>query len=129
MSTAVINNTVKISSGSDPVSLELDFKTLLLCTYRIQVKEKNSNQVIHDWSGDNSNEEDDKYSLGPGAENIGRTVWIFLTIIDQTGDGGSIEVDALFEQSADSSTVTTGAKELASGTNKADYILVVKITD
>ncbi|MDQ7815554.1 MAG: hypothetical protein RDU14_00850 [Melioribacteraceae bacterium] len=132
MPVAVIKKKIIINPNTENISIELEFKTLLLCVYRIQIKEANSNKIVHDWSGDNTNDQDDKYSLGIGKKNVGRTVWIFLSIIDQTGKGGDYEITAILKQNGEpvpDGKLTTGKKELKPGENKHDYILVAKLIE
>ncbi|MEW6195952.1 MAG: hypothetical protein AB1521_12450 [Bacteroidota bacterium] len=132
MPVAVINKKIKIIPNTERITVELKFETLLLCNYKIQVKEVNSNSIVHEWSGDNSNSEDDKYSLGTGKKNVGRTVWIFLSIIDQTGEGGEYKITATLKQNGEplpGGELTTGKKELKPGENKHDYILVAKLVE
>lgn len=132
MPVAVINKKIKIIPNTERITVELEFETLLLCNYKIQVKEVNSNSIVHEWSGDNSNSEDDKYSLGTGKKNVGRTVWIFLSIIDQTGEGDKYKVTATLKQNGEplpGDKLTTGKKELKPGENKHDYILVAKFVE
>lgn len=132
MPVAVINKKIKIIPNTERITIELEFETMLLCTYLIQVKEVNSNSIVHEWSGDNSNDEDDKYILGTGKKNVGRTVWVFLSIIDQTGEGGEYKVTATLKQNGEllpGGELSTGKKVLKPGENKHDYVFVAKLVE
>ncbi len=112
-----IVNKVKFNSSGGMIEVELNFTTLLLCTYTLELHENESNAQV--WippkQGDNSNPEDDKYALPvPPSKNNGRSLWAFITIIDQTGSGGEYEVSMEIRQ--DTSTIgalNTGKKRVS----------------
>ncbi|MFA7418139.1 MAG: hypothetical protein WCZ90_00535 [Melioribacteraceae bacterium] len=123
----VVKKHVKILPDDAVITVELEFDTLLLCTYKIQLREKNSNQVIISWFGDNSNDEEDKYVIGIANESDGKTVWIFFTVIDQTGEGGKYEVRALFKQNGkliDDGILSSGSRIISPGDNLQSGALV-----
>ena len=123
----VVKKLVNILPNDAAITVELEFDTLLLCTYKIQVREKNSNQVIFSQFGDNSNDEEDKYEIGIAKESDGKTVWIFFTAIDQTGEGGKYEVRALFKQNGkliDDGILSSGIRTIVPGENHQSGALV-----
>lgn len=123
----VVKKLVKILPNDAVITVELEFDTLLLCTYKIQLREKNSNKVIFSKSGDNSNDEEDKYVIGIAKESDGRTVWIFFTVIDQTGEGGKYEVRALFKQNGkliDDGILSSGIRIISPDENLQNGALV-----
>ena len=116
----VTRKPVKILPNEAVITVELEFDTLFLCTYKIQLREKNSNKVVLSTSGDNSNSEEDKYVIGHANESDGRTVWISFAVIDQTGEGGKYEIKALFKQNGkvtDEGILSSGIRTISPGEN------------
>lgn len=118
-----VQKTIGIIPNDDIISLELEFNTLLIVTYLVRIREENSNQVVFEWTGDNSNDADDKYILGTARKNIGRTSFITFSIIDQDGKGGDFEVKAIFKHNGeviDEGILTSGKEKLEPGENYCD---------
>ena len=123
----VTKKPVKILPSDAVITVELEFDTLLLCTYKIQLREKNSNKVVLSTSGDNSNGEEDKYVIGHANESDGRTVWISFAVINQTGEGGKYEIRALFKQNGkviDEGILSSGIRAISHGENSHSVSLV-----
>ena len=93
---------VKVDPKGGTIKVGLEFPdTELLCTYLLNVREKDSNLPISGFprEGDNTNKQDDEYPLPmPAESNIGRRIFANLTIMDQTGDGGDYQVDMVITQ-------------------------------
>lgn len=97
--TALISKKIHFDSNGGTVSISLEFDTLLICTYLLQLREANSNAVVMEKTGDNTNAEDDMFSLPtPARLNSNRTLWAFITLIDQTGNGGTYEARVKISQ-------------------------------
>ena len=113
-----ILNTAKIDPHGGQITVNLEFPdTLLLCSYTLDVREAGSNKSVPGFpkQGDNSNPEDDLYTLpDPASANIGRTIWAFITIIDQTGKGG--------EYCANMETAQDGQRKGLSSTGKKKIV-------
>lgn len=91
--TALISKKICFDANGGTISISLEFDTLLIGTYLLQLREANGNAVVMEKIGDNTNAEDDVFPLPtPARLNDNRTLWIFITLIDQTGDGGDYEV-------------------------------------
>ncbi|MBI3123007.1 MAG: leucine-rich repeat domain-containing protein [Ignavibacteriales bacterium] len=119
-SIVIAKKLVKILPNDEVITVELEFDTMLLCTYKIQLREKNSNKVVLSTSGDNSNSEEDKFVIGLANESDSRTVWIFFTVMDQTGEGGKYEIRALFKQNGkliDEGILSSGIRTISPGEN------------
>jgi hypothetical protein len=130
MPVAVIKKQIKIIPDSTELSVELEFHTLLVCTYIVELREANSNEIVFREKGDNTNDQDDEHKIGTGKENDGRSLWIILTIINQDGKGGSYEVNAVVKQNKlpiEDGTLTTGKKEIKPKENKHDFVLVARL--
>lgn len=85
--------TATIEPDMGTVWIDLTFpNTVLFCTYKLQLREEDSNELIPGYDGiygDNENSEDDIHALpAPASDNDGRVLWAMFTVIDQTGDGG-----------------------------------------
>lgn len=118
----------KFDANGGPLRIALSFDTLLLCTYELDLRGPGSNASVPPFpkSGDNANSEDDEYKLPPPAgSNNGRRAWIFINIMDQTGDGGSYQCFAVITQGGKKIDVLQTDKKQISG-NLAQEMMVVQ---
>ncbi len=107
---------IKFNPNGGTIKVEVKFETLLICTYTLDLREAGSNASIDGYpkQGDNTNPEDDLYALPlPSVINKNRTIWITFVLLDQTGNGGSYQVD--FNVNQDGSQIgtwTSGKKQM-----------------
>jgi hypothetical protein len=107
---------IKFNPNGGTIKAEIKFETLLVCTYTLDLREAGSNVSVDGYpkQGDNTNPEDDTYSLPlPTSANKNRTIWINFVLLDQTGNGGSYKVD--FGMIQDGSKIwdwTSGKKQI-----------------
>jgi hypothetical protein len=122
----IIKEVIKFDPLGGTIWAEVKCETMLLVAYRVDLREKDSNASVPPFpkEGDNTNSSDDAYALpDPASINDGRRLWLFLTIIDQTGDGGNYKVELELTQGGRTiGTLTTTKKKLT--TNFAMEILV-----
>lgn len=116
MPIVTVKKIIKINGNGGTVKVELKFKTLFLCNYEIDLREKGSNHSVFPFPrrGDNANPSDDQHPLlDPATSNDGRTIWAFLTIINQSGQSGKYMIDMEVTQDGQIiDTLTTGSTTL-----------------
>jgi hypothetical protein len=107
---------IKFDPNGGTIKVEVKFETLLICTYTLDLREAGSNASIDGYpkQGDNTNPEDDMYALPlPSVINKNRTIWINYVLLDQTGSGGSYQVDFNVNQDGNQiGTWTSGKKQM-----------------
>lgn len=107
---------IKFDPEGGPISVELTFKTFLLCAYSLDLRMKETNDSVDGYpkQGDNSNPEDDKYTLPkPASRNRDRSLWAITTVINQSGNKETYEIVMdVFQDGKKLDTMTTGKKEL-----------------
>ncbi|MBA4312236.1 MAG: hypothetical protein C0417_06370 [Chlorobiaceae bacterium] len=119
---------IKVSDDGGEISVELKFKTLFLCTYSLDLTEGSHNASVIGFPkrGDNSNTEDDIYTLPvPASVNNKRKLWVVTTVIDQVGIGGEYKIDLIVKQ-ADKllDEITTGEKILKNEDYRQEFFIV-----
>lgn len=94
----IIKKKLKVLPNAQIITAELEFDTMLLCTYNIQVKKENENQPELDMVGDNTNSQDDKYPIGLAKESIGKKIWVSVKIFNTEDVKDEYEVKLIFKQ-------------------------------
>ncbi len=115
-----IANVIRFDPDAGPLVATLNFTTLLLCPYRIDLRESGKNASVPPYpvTGDNSNTEQDEFTLpGTAGEQDGRRLWLFTSVIDQTGEGGEYSIDIEISQDGRYlERISTGRKHSDGGT-------------
>ncbi|MBI4810925.1 MAG: hypothetical protein HY800_05705 [Ignavibacteriales bacterium] len=117
---------IKFNPDGGVIKVELKFQTMLLCTYDLDYRETGSNSSVAGFpcKGDNSNAQDDVYSLPmPPSVNMNRSLWIFVTVIDQVGDGGSYQVDIIITQDGNQLGILTPGEKKLVGNLKSEILI------
>ncbi|MBI5216190.1 MAG: hypothetical protein HY960_10600 [Ignavibacteriae bacterium] len=111
-----IKNKFAISSADEVVTFELQFNTHLLCVYDADLRLQGTNNTVQGFpvKGDNATAELDKFSLPlPSNVNIGRRLFIYISICDQDGKGGMYEITLLLKQGNNELTLSTTEKSIS----------------
>lgn len=73
--------TVKFKKNGSPISIDIQYKGAVTCSYVYALWENDSNAIVQTQQGNNLNPQDDSYELPtPTSLNEGRFIQVFSTI-------------------------------------------------
>lgn len=123
-----ITKPIPFNAAGGTLKVNITFDTLFVCTYKLRLKERNSNTTVMTQTGDNTNDQDDIYPLPlPAASNNGRSLWAFMTVIDQAGKGGKYKLTMeIIQDGKVVGSITTKDKSIEG--NVVNEVLIVKLT-
>ena len=93
-----IKKLVKILPNDEAITVELEFETMLLCFYNIEVKNESRAELSKE--GDNTNNQEAKYLIGLAKESIGKKIWASVKIFNVEDVKSEYEVKLIFKQNS-----------------------------
>jgi len=122
-----ITKPIRFDPAGGTLKVNVTFDTLFVCTYKLRLKGKNSNTILMTQTGDNTNDQDDIYPLPlPVESNKNRSLWAFMTVIDQAGKGGKYKLTMeIIQDGKVVGSITTKDKNIEG--NIVNEVLIVKL--
>jgi len=123
-----IHKKVSYNAAGGPLSVNVVFDTLMVCTYQLILRENGSNATVIDITGDNANDQDDTYQLpGQARENNGRILWAYMTVIKQNEKGGNYQLGIeIYQDGQKIDSIMTKSKRITG--NNVTEILIFKFS-
>lgn len=120
----------KILADTKDIKIEILYKgtSPILAGYEYQLKEKNSNAVLDDKTGDNANSQDDVYHLpAPSMDNVGRRAVVTSKVAAADHDSDYTVIINVYQNNLITETLIATGKVYANGQSVLSYD-VIKFT-
>lgn len=128
----IIKKKLKVLPNAQMVTAGLEFETMLLCTYNIEVKKENENQHELDKEGDNTNNQDDEYKIGLAKESMGKKIWVSVKVFNEEDVKNEYEVKLIFKQNnilIAEGELTTGKRVFNPGEHIHEQYFIVQLIE